>query len=120
MVEDRAAAFPVKVPKTMVGDVDDRLLVGRHFIFHEELIGIVQAVGDGDIQIPGISLLSVGRTIRETHMLAVDLGTFPHPAVKTRWPAMQTVLAVIDVECVFFAIQRERAFRDAVAIAPDH
>ena len=122
VVLDRAAALAGEVAVRVVGEVDDRGLVGGGLVVDAPVAVPVERVGDLRPQRAGVAHLAVDARVVQVQ---ADVGArgealdVPHLLVEALGAAVQAVHAVVDGELVRLAVQGELALGDAVAVAAD-
>ena len=122
VVVDRPHALARQVPVGVVGEVDDRGLVRRRGVVHLEVVALVERVVDLHLQRAGIAALAVGaraRHLQSDLAAARERLSVPDALVEALEPAVQAVRAVVDVELVRRAVERELRGADPVAVAAD-
>ena len=105
----------------MAGRVEHRRGVGRCRVVDLQLVVARQRIGYRDVEVPGISLLAVGRAVGEGERRVSfgrgELLRLPDAAFESAAAAVQVVLSVVDREPVLPAVEREPALADPVSVA---
>ena len=110
----------------MVGEIDDRGLVGGRLGLPDQFVGVRQPIGHRRLERAGITLFAVlaGVGQRDAARARLVHGfAMPQDLVESLDPAMQmagdSARSVIGGERILLAIERKLAVRDAVAKAAD-
>ena len=123
VVLDRPGALAGQVEVGVVGQVDVGRLVGRGGVVHLQPVAVVERVDHGHRQRAGEAALAVGARAGQPHARrssSVLTGCRrPDDLVEALEPAVQRVRAVVGVERVGDAVERELRAADAVAVAAD-
>ena len=117
VVENAAVALAVEVEIRVIGQVDRRLFIGYGMVENTEL-AILEDISHADVERPGIVLFAVGRDDGQAELVPHHL-VFPDLFVEPDFAAVQVVAAVVAVELILRAVDREFALADAVAEPPD-
>src|SRR5712664_2219 len=124
MIQNAAAASldAGKIEEAVIGQIDDRRLVGLGRERRRKFHAAGNAVSDAGLQPAGIALLAIRAVIGqrdEGRGLLSQGGNGPALAVETCQTAVKRVGAVIGRQLKAMAIQLERTVRDAVGITTD-
>ncbi len=118
VAQDIALAGQVEV--RVVGQVDRRGLVGDGVESDTQFVIVAQFVYRGGFQVARVALVAVRAQVAEDQAGRLRRGEgfgLPQAAMKAIGAAMQVVDAVVQVQLMGFAVQREAAVGDAVAVA---
>lgn len=115
LIEDRAAAVTSEIEVAVVGEVDDGWFGGRGAVRNTQRMAF-QRVPDMDGQLAGETHISIGAD--ESHLNAAGnrMGA-PYFPVEAQRAAMQCIRTVVRRDVKGSAIDGERAFCKAVAVA---
>ena len=123
MIQNTAAGLDArKIEEAVIGQVDDRRLVGLRRERGGEFHAAGNAIGDAGLQPAGIAFLTVQTDIGqrdERRGLLARGRDRPVLAIETLQTAVKRVGAVIGRQLKAMAVQFERAVRDTVGITPD-
>ena len=119
MVVDRRPARPVQVEERVVREVDDRTAVGRGLVCDDEAVVVGQLVGHRNLQVPGVSLIAVGREAGQYDLLRRHLDDIPHNHVEALGTAVQAVGAVVQGQRILLPVERKAPCGDTVAVTAD-
>ncbi len=117
VILDRAGALTAEVEVRVVREVDDRRLVGGGVVVHPQLVLVRERVGHIDLQRARIALLAVRARVAELDAAGHDRA-LPDDLVEALDATVERVGPVVLGQRVRDAVERERAIRDAVGIAP--
>src|ERR1700734_3938726 len=115
MVEDVALSGEIEV--RVIGEIQDGVLIGGGGILDAQ-IAFNQRVANCSSQAAGVSGFAVFAEITQLHTVRNRLG-LPDHVVEAVRAAVQRVLAVVQWQRIFSAVEGEAAVRDAVSIAAD-
>ena len=119
MVIDVTVHVPVQIPVTVIGHIDRRICIRNAVIVNDDLIVIRECVGDGNLELPRVSLIAV-RTVQRKNDLAVTLAICRPDAlviaIRTAVEAGDSVL--IFVQLIADSVQLKSTARDAVGNTP--
>ena len=120
LVEDGAVTLTRKVKVTVMGQIDDRVLVGSGSVDQLQLVFVRESVGGGHLERSGIPLLAILARVGELEGGAV-CGDFrsslPDDLVESLDSAVKGIADVVGSECVLLAIKSEFPLGNAVTIA---
>ena len=119
MVVDRRPARPVQVEERVVREVDDRTAVGRSLVCDDEAVVVGQLVGHRNLQVPGVSLIAVGREAGQYDLLRRHLDDIPHNHVEALGTAVQAVGAVVQRQRILLPVERKSPCGDTIAVTAD-
>lgn len=119
MVVDRRPARPVQVEERVVREVDDRTAVGRGLVCDDEAVVVGQLVGHRNLQVPGVSLIAVGREAGQYDLLRRHLDDIPHNHVEALGTAVQAVGAVVQRQRILLPVERKSPCGDTIAVTAD-
>ena len=118
MAQDIAFAGQVEIG--VVGQVHRRGLIGHRVESNTQFVIVAQLVDGGDFRGAGITLVASDAQVSQDQahrFRRVEGFGFPQLAVEAIGAAVQVIDAVVHVQLVGHAVQREAAIGDAVAIA---
>ena len=96
----------------MIGQINDRRLVGLRLIDHTESVVLVQCIGDFKLQGAGIALFAVRTGILHDQGAVLDMG----PEDSADIGSVQVIGAVIGFQPVCNTVQRETGILDPVGV----
>ena len=117
VIENGLVPFAVQVEIGVIGQIDRRLFVCARTV-NDFPLAVGKRIRYGYVQHPRIVLLSVLGNGAEHERVAVDL-RIPYLFIEAFLAAVQMVAAVVAVEPILFAVDREFTLADAVAEPPD-
>ncbi len=101
----------------MVRQVNGGRLVRSGHVIDAQFVIFVERVGYCDVQRAGIAFFSVFACVRESHtccLVRFDKVWFPNSKVKSGFPTMKVIGAVVHSELMACSIEREPPAGDAV------
>ena len=113
----RGVADALEREETVAGHVDHRLLVGRTAVVNHQFVVVRPRVAHRHGEFSGESLLVVGRNVAEHEGVVVDLFGIPNARMETGGSSVEVIRSIVHREVIFFAVELEFSFGDAVAVA---
>ena len=85
----------------------------------DEAVVVGQLVGHRNLQVPGVSLIAVGREAGQYDLLRRHLDDIPHNHVEALGTAVQAVGAVVLGQRILLPVERKAPCGDTVAVTAD-
>src|SRR5580693_9395424 len=120
VVENVASSGKIEV--AVIGKIDGSWFGGFGSVRDFQRIVVRERVGDGHCQRAGEIFLAVGASVGEANGSALQLlerFRLPHSAIEAYVAAVQRVRSVVGSERIFFAVEREFSFGNAIRETPD-
>ena len=111
--------YSLQREETVIGEVDDRLLVRCGHILDNKLVIVCECIYHRCADFSCITLFTVGAYKPEDNRTVVHLKCFPNLSVPSNLSAVQGIGSVVDGKLVFLTVQLEFTFANAVSIAAD-
>ena len=90
----------VEIKVAVVGEADYSVGITQGLIGYVQFVAIGETVGDGNLKVSRIALLTVGRQAGETDEIFPGFG-LPDIFVKSLFASVQMVFAIVGKETVF-------------------
>lgn len=120
LVKAVLGAVATEVEVAVVGEVEDRSLVGGGLILDLQCVIVGEGVGYLHLNVAGIAVLAVRTLGGELYVLLIELVGLPDTVVESDGAAaVQAVGAIVDRELVALAVKGELPLGDTVAVATD-
>src|SRR5439155_11569446 len=123
MIENVAVALSRKIEIGVLSEINDGVLIGGRGIINLQLVCVRQRVDDFDRKVSRIAFFAIFAQISQFHRRAIrdfQYSRLPHNFVEAFDAAVEVILAVVDRQLVFDAVECEAALSDAIAIATDN
>ena len=116
MIVDRARAFAAKIEIGMVSQRERRRPIGGRLRLDHEVIVVCHRVGNGNIEVAGISLFAIGTAASESQrwgaIRPLHRSRLPHSSAETARAAVKMIRAIVGLKSIDLAIELEARICD--------